>query len=92
VLLPSLKCGGSHPPTGSSSYLPRLAGGTCAKRSAEPALGEVEGDLLFLSIHPIVRLLINVTALPFVIPSVPGFPTSRLYRRQRMRLSIKRAA
>jgi hypothetical protein len=25
-------------------------------------------------------------------PSVPGFPTSRLYQRQRMRLSLKRAA
>jgi hypothetical protein len=26
-------------------------------------------DLLFLSVHPIWRLLIKVTALPFVIPS-----------------------
>src|SRR5580698_5636105 len=29
---------------------------------------------------------------PLVIPSVPGFPGSRLYQRQRMRLSVKRAA
>jgi hypothetical protein len=28
----------------------------------------------------------------FVIPSVPGFPASRLYQRRRMRLSVKRAA
>jgi hypothetical protein len=26
---------------------------------------------------------------PLVIPSVPGFPTSQLYQRQRMRLSVK---
>jgi hypothetical protein len=26
---------------------------------------------------------------PLVIPSVPGFPTSRLYQRQRMRLSVR---
>ena len=50
---------------------------------------EVEGDLLFLSVHPIKRPLIRVTTPNFVIPSAPGFPTSRLFQRQRMRLSVE---
>jgi hypothetical protein len=33
-------------------------------------------DALCLSVHPIWRLLIKVTALPFVIPSAPGFPAT----------------
>jgi hypothetical protein len=31
-------------------------------------------------------------ALPFVIPSVPGFPATRHWTRQRVRLSVKKGA
>jgi hypothetical protein len=49
-------------------------------------------DLLFLFCPSNLTVPNKNHHPPLVIPSVPGFPTSRLYQRQRMRLSLKRAA
>ena len=47
--------------------------GVPSKRSGEPALSEVEGDLRFLSVHPIWRLLIRVTTLHLSSRAQPDF-------------------
>src|SRR6202044_1914830 len=57
----------------------------------------LEWDTTALDRAPVIlsatnQFLLKAPPSPFVIPSVPGFPTSRLCRRQRMRLSVKRAA
>jgi hypothetical protein len=58
--------------------------------AAKQTLGREVGGV-FASAYLATTIYGSVT-LPFVIPSVPGFPTSRPYQRQRMRLSVKRAA